>query len=70
LGFDAGCGLFVVTTQNPARWSVDEVLPGAGDTGYGLIDLAFMLRRVIGEPTLHVQARCGTAIDESCHVTI
>jgi hypothetical protein len=29
-----------------------------------------MLRRVIGEPTLHVQSSRGTAIDESCHNAI
>ena len=37
----------------------------AGKTLHGLIDLAFAVRRTIGKPSLHIQAGCGAAIDDS-----
>jgi hypothetical protein len=44
----------------PSTLPVDRLMRctrGEGNTRYGLIDLAFMLRRVIREPTLHVRER-------------
>jgi opacity protein-like surface antigen len=55
-------------SQNLAGRPVDQVDPPAGSTRPGLTDLGFDVRRTIGEPSLHIQARCGASKGESCHV--
>jgi len=62
-------GLFVVA-QYPAGRSIDQVHLRARKTSHGLIDLAFAVRRSIREPSLHIEARCGAAIDEGCHFAV
>jgi len=65
----APLGLSVIAQHSPGR-PVDEVDPRAGSTRHGLIDLAFAVRRSIREPSLHIEARCGAAIDEGCHFAV
>jgi hypothetical protein len=60
-------GLFVVVSHHLAGRPVDQVHPRAGKTGHGFVDLVVVTRRVIGEPSLHIQSRRGTSIKKGGH---
>jgi hypothetical protein len=71
-------GLFVVASRHLAGRPFDQVHPRAGKTGHRFIDPIVIARRVIGEPSLHVQSlssgidrekgpsRINTAVSQRC----
>src|SRR6266566_4880978 len=63
-------GLFVLMSHQFAGRSVDQVHPRAGKAGHGLIirgGPVVVHERLVGEPSLHVQASPGAPIDKGTH---